>query len=539
MRGKQLIKKAFKLDRLERIPWVPFVGCHGGNLIGSNAAEYLQSSSLIVKGVSQAIELYHPDGIPVMFDLQIEAEALGCRLAWSESNPPAVASHILQGGLQISDLHIPTANEGRIPVAMQAARELRRIHAETALYGLITGPFTLALHLLGTDIFMKMMESPDETVELLEFTAKVGKTMAGYYIEAGCDIIAVVDPMTSQIDPASFEAFIHTPVAGIFDFIRSKDRLSSFFVCGHAQQNVEAMCKCKPDNISIDENIPLDFVRDIALKHRISFGGNMKLTVSLLMGSPEDAQREALECMDSAGNIGFILAPGCDLPMDTPRENLQAVDALVHDPYIQEVVRAKEKSDQRVELLNMQDYGRVNKVIVDVITLDSESCAPCQYMVEAVKRVAPYFEGIVEWREHAIKKLEAVTFMNSLMVKNIPTICIDGKIAFVSQIPPQQELIAAIQKRINQKFRLLVSSRKAEMLILGQTPAECEEARNAVEVAILETGKTIPVRISTDPGLRALYGVAFTPAIVLTEHKLKAQGEIPQTAVIREWLKDV
>ena len=38
------------------------------------------------------------------------------------------------------------------------------------------------------------------------------------------------------------------------------------------------------------------------------------------------------------------------------------------------------------------DYGKADKVIVDIITLDSESCAPCQYMVEAVKNVAPEFE---------------------------------------------------------------------------------------------------------------------------------------------------
>ena len=43
------------------------------------------------------------------------------------------------------------------------------------------------------------------------------------------------------------------------------------------------MCDCRPDNVSIDENIPLGFVKEIALKKGISFGGNMKLTVVLLI----------------------------------------------------------------------------------------------------------------------------------------------------------------------------------------------------------------------------------------------------------------
>jgi uroporphyrinogen decarboxylase len=104
-----------------------------------------------------------------------------------------------------------------------------------------------------------------------------------------------------------------------------------------------------------------------------------------------------------------------------------------------------------VELPDLSDYGKSDKVIVDIITLDSEACAPCQYMVEAVKVVAPQFEDMVEWREHKIKKREGVAFMMALMVKNIPTICIDGRITFVSQIPPKEDLVAAIQKHITEK----------------------------------------------------------------------------------------
>jgi MtaA/CmuA family methyltransferase len=539
MSGRELIEKTFRLEKTPRTPWVPFVGCHGASLIGASATEYLQSPRLIVEGIGKAIELYRPDGIPVLFDLQVEAEALGCQLAWSDYNPPAVSSHVLLDGKSVSDLTVPLPADGRIPIAIDATRELRALYPDVALYGIITGPFTLAMHLQGTDIFMKMMEAPEEVQELMEFTTRVGKAMAKYFMDAGCDIIAVVDPMTSQIDPASFENFVHHPASEIFQSIRSKGRLSSFFVCGHAQQNIEAMCACKPDNISIDENIPLDYVRDIALKHKISFGGNIKLTVVLLMGTPDDAQRDALDCMDLAGKEGFVLSPGCDMPMDTPVENLQAITRLVNDEYLQDVVRTKEKSEINLALLNMKDYGMSNKVIIDIITLDSESCAPCQYMVQAVKRVVPHFEGLVEWREHAIKKLEGVTFMSSLLVKNIPTICIDGKIEFVSQIPPQQELIAAIQKRINQKFKLMISSRKAEILVMGSNQEECDLAKANIDMAMQETGKTIHVTTSTEPNVRATYGVVSTPAILFTEHKLKAQGEVPSVVVVKEWLKDL
>jgi len=527
------------LQETERVPWVPFVGVHGGFLTGVDATRYLQSSALMTAGISKAIDMYQPDGIPVVFDLQLEAEVLGCALKWSSGTPPAVISHPLAEGRTLGDLPEFTSGKGRIPQVLETTRALREKYPGIALYGLVTGPFTLALHLLGTDIFLKLFEAPGEVHDLMSFCTEVAGRMAGWLMEAGCDVIALVDPMTSQIDPDSFEEYVAPYATRIFSDIRAAGRLSSFFVCGHAQQNIEVMCRCRPDNISIDENIPLDFVREKALASGVSFGGNLRLTVVLLMGSADDARQEALTCLDQAGRKGFILAPGCDLPMETPVENLQAVAELVRDPYQQEVVRALETSDGRIAILNMNDYGQSDKVIVDIITLDSESCAPCQYMVEAVKRVAPHFEGVVEWREHAIKRMEAVTFMSSLMVKNIPTICIDGKIAFVSKIPPQGQLIQAIQQRINEKLKLKIRSKRSEILLFGETEEVCREMNEKVRQASLELGKDISITMITDRAKMAAFGITRGPALVTVHYRLKCENSQPSLDVLKEWIKEL
>lgn len=539
MNGLALLKKAFNLEPVERVPWVPFVGVHGGQLINVDAEQYLKSAENMIAGLTKAIELYKPDGIPVCFDLQIEAEILGCRLNWAKENPPAVVSHPLSEGVALSSLKVPTAKDGRIPIVLETTKKLREQNPDIALYGLITGPFTLALHLLGTEIFMKLFEDPEYVMEVMDFCTKVAISFSDMLIDAGCDVIAVVDPMTSQIDPLSFETYVTPFVSQIFSFVKEKEKLSSFFVCGHAQQNIEAMCDCKPDNISIDENIPLDFVKEIALPKKISFGGNMKLTVVLLMGDSDDAKQDALDCLDLGGNTGFILAPGCDLPMQTPVHNLQAVSELVYSQYLQDVARNLEKKENTLDILNMKDYGQSDKVIVDIITLDSESCAPCQYMVEAVRRVAPQFEGVVEWREHPIKKMESVSFMSSLMVKNIPTICIDGKIVFVSQIPPQNLLVEAIQNRINEKLKLKIKAKKSEVLILGETEDECKEVKKKVKRAIAELGKQTSVSVITDKEQMTSFGVKKGPAVVVVNYKLKSEVTIPSLDVIKEWIKEM
>jgi MtaA/CmuA family methyltransferase len=539
MKGKELVLHALKGGQCSPVPWVPFVGVHGAHLIGKNADEYLHSTELMVRGISKAIELYNPDGIPVCFDLQIEAEALGCRLGWAEENPPAVLSHPLAGKGNLNDLMPISRDQGRIPAVMAATRELREKYPDIALYGLVTGPFTLGLHLLGTEIFMKMFEDPAAIHNLLEFTSEVTKSMSDFYIEAGCDIIAVVDPMTSQIGPDQFTEFIHKPVKSVFDTIRNQGKHSSFFVCGHAQQNIEVMCKTGPDNISIDENIPLDYVRNICRKFGISFGGNLQLTLVMLMGNPEDCQRNAVDCMDIAGDTGFILAPGCDLPMRTPVKNLEAVSQVVRDTYHQDVIRTLEHKPEKAQILNLGEYGKSDRVIVDIITLDSESCAPCQYMVEAVKEVAPHFEGLVEWREHSIKNLEGVTFMSSLFVKNIPTICIDGKITFVSQIPPRNELIRAIQNRINEKLKIRLRVKQGEILLLGKSSEEIAPLLEKTRQAIAELGVTIEVREETNPEVILSLGVMQTPALISVKYKIRSEAGQPGTDVIKEWIKEI
>lgn len=451
MNKRERIKRAIKLKEVDRIPWVPFIGVHAAKLMGISAEEYLKSGEHILKGVTKAIETYDPDGIPIIFDLQAEAEVLGCDLQWSDNNPPAVITHPLQQGKNIDDFSIPTSREGRIPLVMDAAVKLRELHPDIALYGLITGPFTLALHLMGTDIFMKLFEDPEEVHKIMNFTTEVGKMMAGNYINSGCDVIAMVDPMTSQIDPVSFEQFVSPYAAELFDFIRDQGSLSSFFVCGNAQQNIEVMCRCKPDNVSIDENIPLDYVRDIALQNKVSFGGNMKLTVVLLMGTEEDSRREALECMDIGGKKGFILAPGCDLPMYTPVENLKAVTSLVQDESLQGELRASAAPLSEFEKLDLSEHWHRDKVIIDVVTLDSSSCAPCQYMVDAVLRAAEPYSDRVVCKEYRIKEKEGVQMMASLGVSSIPSIVIEGKVEFSSQIPPVNEIGNKIEKYLKAK----------------------------------------------------------------------------------------
>jgi uroporphyrinogen-III decarboxylase len=70
------------------IPWVPFAGVHAGSLKGYHARQFLTDGKKLVDALLDVNRQYDPDGQPVVFDLQIEAEILGCELVWAEKATP-------------------------------------------------------------------------------------------------------------------------------------------------------------------------------------------------------------------------------------------------------------------------------------------------------------------------------------------------------------------------------------------------------------------------------------------------------------------
>jgi uroporphyrinogen decarboxylase len=167
-----------------------------------------------------------------------------------------------------------------------------------------------------------------------------------------------------------------------------------------------------------------------------------------LLGSSEDSERDVLDCILTGGNKGFVLAPGCDLPMNTPVENLVAVSKLIRDDYRQEFLSRTSLMADDEKVPDLSGRWSKNRAVIDVVTLDSDSCAPCQYMMELVNRLKPSFGDRIAIFEHKIKTREGLLMMKSLGVKNIPTICINGKIKFVSITPPIKILTEAVNEEI-------------------------------------------------------------------------------------------
>jgi uroporphyrinogen decarboxylase len=101
--------------------------------------------------------------------------------------------------------------------------------------------------------------------------------------------------------------------------------------------------------------------------------------------------------------------------------------------------------------IQLEDYGSNPYVTIEVGTLDSTSCAPCQYMYEASLKAAAPFGNRVKVIEHKISTREGLGYMMKLGISSIPSICIDGEVVFKSVIPDQQTFKKTLEDKLQQK----------------------------------------------------------------------------------------
>ena len=218
MNGKERIFAALNHEVVDTLPWVPFAGIHAGKLKGFKAQQVLSDGDKLLASLLEVNRVYDPDGQPVVFDLQLEAEILGCELVWAEKAPPSVATHPLATNMEVPK-KLPEKADGRLPMVLETMCGLhKQVGESTALFGLVTGPLTLASHLRGTEIFMDMFDHTDYLHALLKYCAEVGQRMSEMYIDAGMHVIAVVDPVVSQISPKHFEQFLSPHFLDLFAF---------------------------------------------------------------------------------------------------------------------------------------------------------------------------------------------------------------------------------------------------------------------------------------------------------------------------------
>jgi [methyl-Co(III) methanol-specific corrinoid protein]:coenzyme M methyltransferase len=267
----------------------------------------------------------------IPYCLSYEAEALGCKVDLGKKNStPMVKSNPLLSRID-EDLVLPSRDEiktmARNKVILDAARAMKEgAGNELPTIVGVTGPFTIAGHLVGTDnLLLWIVTEPEKTHKIVKFAAEYERMWLQEVEKLHVDLIQMSEPSASwdMINPDWFDEYAGPYVRRAFSGL--EDTKKVLHICGNMVPMLEQMVSTGADGLSIEEKSdPYKAVEIV--DGRAALIGNVGVVKPLLQGTPEQVKHDALRSVDAGFNI---ISAGCGLSALIKKENLQAmVDAV-------------------------------------------------------------------------------------------------------------------------------------------------------------------------------------------------------------------
>ncbi|MBN2281556.1 MAG: uroporphyrinogen decarboxylase family protein [Candidatus Marinimicrobia bacterium] len=302
---------------------IPLIGIAGVKLNNTSIRQNLISSEIQFDTIQKIYQKFKPDGIFTFMDLTVEAEALGLGINFPENDTPSVLEHRVKTP---EDLEKIKSNykgvSGRMPVFIETLKKMAA-HINTFKGAYVIGPFTLAGELNGVnDILMNCVLQPDFVAQLVEFSTRVVQDYTQNLFEAGADTVCVLDPSSMMLSPEMYGQFSLSAFQKIVKSTGGKPLI--LHICGDTTHLVDAMARSGAAALSLDSIVNFkEIIRRIPPQMELI--GNLD-PVDIFLNGTHESIAEATKCLkhQMQEHSNFVLGSGCDLPLATPLENVQA-----------------------------------------------------------------------------------------------------------------------------------------------------------------------------------------------------------------------
>jgi uroporphyrinogen decarboxylase len=312
----------------------PLAATPGVQLIGHTLQACLQDHSLHIQAISALQEVIRADLAFTLMDLTVEAEAVGCSVRFEPQRAPVVTSHPADSQSSLKRLRIPDPySDGRLPLFLDTVSALsRQLPMPVGAY--VIGPFTLAGQMAGvTAVAEKSILDQESAESLLDFAVAAGVAYSRALVKAGAALVAVLEPTAVILSPRSFTHLVLPRLHRLFEAIKSAGAFPVLHICGKSTHLLSAMTQTGAHGLSLDSVVSFP---DIATQvpPEIALIGNLAPVDVIMQGSQQDvinATRRLLDAMEPYPN--FILSSGCDLPLETPLDNIRSLVQVAKSPH--------------------------------------------------------------------------------------------------------------------------------------------------------------------------------------------------------------
>jgi len=308
---------------------VPLVGFPGVSITGSTIKLAQQNYDEHFRVIKANVETFQPDAVFPLMDLSVEANALGMYTVF----PKEESATVVKDEFKNEDLKflekINIEYDMRLLGYVEVVKKMKAELPDSILIGAyVTGPYTLAGLLLGADqAALKSVLDPDELNAICRVMNEKIKNYIKLLVEAGAQMICVLEPSVVMLGPEQLEQFSGRYVKNIVDSYSDTDIAMIYHICGNTMPLLDKMCETGVNALSIDSaeagvNLPEAAKR---VPEDVIIIGNINPTGKILNGIPSEVEKEVNDLLVNMSEFpNFILSTGCDLPQETPIENINA-----------------------------------------------------------------------------------------------------------------------------------------------------------------------------------------------------------------------
>ncbi len=330
----EIVKNAYAENKRLAVPLVGFPGC---DLLGISIKVAQQNHGVHYNCIEALVYQLKPDAAFMMMDLSVEANALGLPVRFPIHESSTVEHHPVE---TIEDLDkfrcINILQDARVQSYIKTVEMMRTGLPDDVLVGAyVVGPVTLAGLLGGAQqIAMDSVLDPEKLDVLCQFSTSIIQDYSRALINAGTDMLCVLEPTAVILGPKQFERFSAAYVRHIIESYKYAGVDTVYHTCGNTMHLIEAMAKSGVAALSLDSpETGVDLVKAAQKAgEEVVIMGNINPTAVMKDGSVDDVKQACSKLLNDMRDYpNFLLSTGCDLPPGVPLENMQALMQTVRE----------------------------------------------------------------------------------------------------------------------------------------------------------------------------------------------------------------
>jgi MtaA/CmuA family methyltransferase len=328
MNGRERVLKFLDGKAVDRLPLMPVVMMFCADQIGVKYGRYVEDFRVLAEAQIRTAEMFDFDIVSCLSDPAREAADCGAHVEFFEDQPAAIieSDALLADKSALATLATPPPlGGGRMHAAVQGLELMKEeVGREKAVMGWVEGPCAEAADLRGINTLMlDFFDDPSFVRDLFDFVLEMELRYAQAQVDVGVEIIGIGDAAASLVGPQIYAEFIWPYEKKLVDGLHEMGVHTRLHICGNTNSLLDGMGRLGCAIVDLDFMVPLADARAAMGPEQILLG-NIDPVKQLRNATSDEVTAAIAECHRQAGDR-YIIGAGCEIPRDTPLENVRAL----------------------------------------------------------------------------------------------------------------------------------------------------------------------------------------------------------------------